>query len=298
MHDFLSLIPELAAHKTTATRLRPLPGAPTAAQSSVGGPLLWPADEPWPVCTGPHQPAMELRWHADVADERRLSDLRASRELTAEEAARLAGASNEAVVDFGPDHPVELIPVAQLRRADLPDFVGPDDADLAQVLWCPMDHPDQDYCPKVEVRYRHEGDVTPLPPREDTGLVSEDYVPRPCIVRPAQVTQYAHYKALPAELLAKIEDLDDEALDDYADFSTSRGFKVGGFPDWSMSDPEDMACEECATPMRLLLVADGWEDVDDEDRTPTGIQIGRGVNLNIWVCPTGLPHPTRTRMQH
>ncbi len=32
----------------------PDPGAPTWWDSSVGGPLLWLADEPWPHCEGPH----------------------------------------------------------------------------------------------------------------------------------------------------------------------------------------------------------------------------------------------------
>jgi hypothetical protein len=31
--------------------LHPRTGTPTIADSSIGGPLLWPADEPWPMCT-------------------------------------------------------------------------------------------------------------------------------------------------------------------------------------------------------------------------------------------------------
>ncbi|XIE78158.1 hypothetical protein AB6O49_08145 [Streptomyces sp. SBR177] len=48
--DITVPFPELSAYARTATRLHPCPGTPTAADSSVGGPLLWPAAEAWPVC--------------------------------------------------------------------------------------------------------------------------------------------------------------------------------------------------------------------------------------------------------
>ncbi|WP_433262055.1 hypothetical protein ACQPWR_21770 [Micromonospora vinacea] len=56
--DITALFPELREHSITATRLHPRPGAPTVTDSSVGGPLLWPADEEWPVCddAGAHEP--------------------------------------------------------------------------------------------------------------------------------------------------------------------------------------------------------------------------------------------------
>lgn len=56
--DITALFPELREHSRTATRLHPRPGAPTVMDSSVGGPLLWPADEVWPVCddAGAHEP--------------------------------------------------------------------------------------------------------------------------------------------------------------------------------------------------------------------------------------------------
>src|SRR5262249_6720429 len=47
--DIALLFPELLLYSTTATRLHPRPGEPTADDSSVGGPLYWPAAEPWPV---------------------------------------------------------------------------------------------------------------------------------------------------------------------------------------------------------------------------------------------------------
>ncbi len=55
--DVAALFPELAGQSRTTVRLHPRRGAPTAADSSMGGPLLWPADEPWPHC--------EARQHDD-----------------------------------------------------------------------------------------------------------------------------------------------------------------------------------------------------------------------------------------
>ncbi|MCW8382252.1 YwqG family protein [Streptomyces justiciae] len=52
------LIPELAGHARTTTLLYPRAGTPGVRDSSVGGPLLWPADEPWPVCPGAGHDAM------------------------------------------------------------------------------------------------------------------------------------------------------------------------------------------------------------------------------------------------
>jgi hypothetical protein len=61
--DIAALLPELAPLARTAVRLHPRPGHPTADESSVGGPVLWPAGEPWPTCAehaGPVVPVVQL----------------------------------------------------------------------------------------------------------------------------------------------------------------------------------------------------------------------------------------------
>ena len=52
--DIAEVLPQLAPLARPAVRLHPRPGAPSRGDSSVGGPLLWPASEPWPYCDGPH----------------------------------------------------------------------------------------------------------------------------------------------------------------------------------------------------------------------------------------------------
>ena len=42
--------PEFVGRARTTVRLHPRSGSPGPEDSSLGGPLLWPADEPWPVC--------------------------------------------------------------------------------------------------------------------------------------------------------------------------------------------------------------------------------------------------------
>ncbi|QLE75271.1 hypothetical protein FGW37_30045 [Streptomyces rectiverticillatus] len=47
--DITAVFPQPAPPARTATRLPPRAGAPSPHDSSVGGPLLRPADEPWPA---------------------------------------------------------------------------------------------------------------------------------------------------------------------------------------------------------------------------------------------------------
>jgi len=155
--DITELFPELRGHSATATRLHPRPGAPTAADSSIGGPLLWPADEIWPTCSdGDHHYVFQLQTPVMV---------RRSREIYAAARARAAATGNDYTltdeereqlpdIDFSEprsllNQPIPMVPVAQLYRRDVPDFVGPDGADLLQVLWCPLDHPEEGYNPRA-----------------------------------------------------------------------------------------------------------------------------------------------------
>ncbi|WBB91316.1 hypothetical protein [Verrucosispora sp. WMMC514] len=50
--DMDAVFPQLRGFARTTIRLHPRKGSPSVEQSSVGGPLLWPADEPWPTCDG------------------------------------------------------------------------------------------------------------------------------------------------------------------------------------------------------------------------------------------------------
>jgi hypothetical protein len=112
--DIAAVFPELLAYSRTTTRLHPRPGAPGRADSSVGGPLLWPAGEPWPACTESHAEAVAV----GVAEERRRRAVLAAAwarvrpgsctlELTAEE----RGLIQAEPADLGPG-PVPMLAAA------------------------------------------------------------------------------------------------------------------------------------------------------------------------------------------
>ncbi|MGW0606700.1 hypothetical protein [Streptomyces sp. NPDC002640] len=151
--DVEAYFPELAPHRREALRLHPRAGEPSYRDSSLGGPLLWPAEEDWPVCG-------DAEAHADLGQ----------------------GVPAEAGVP--------LVPLLQIHRAEAPGTPFPDGCDLLQVLWCPFDHDPQD-CPHPVVRWRAAeavGEVRPTPPAPADAI--EEYLPRPCVLHPERVTEY------------------------------------------------------------------------------------------------------------
>ncbi|MEV0644949.1 hypothetical protein AB0I28_06760 [Phytomonospora sp. NPDC050363] len=294
INDFEKRVPELAEYRTTATRLRPRRGTPGVRESSVGGPLLWPAEEEWPVCEDAHE---ELRQTGgrlcspdDVHTARALLAARGRGAPTDEERAALAAVTEghpAGILAHG--GPVPLIPVAQLFQRDIPDYFGPPGTDLVQVLWCPLDH---DYwTPEVSVFWRtaaEVGEVLAEPPQP--AALHDEYLPNPCVVTPEQVTEYEYWELLPEPLRAKT------SSDEYEAVSVARGWKAGGFTAWNLTGPAELPCDDCGSPMRLLLAADPWEPDAEEDK-PTGIMIGRGYTLWIRVCRTDPTHPVHAAMQ-
>jgi len=317
--DITGLFPELRDYSATATRLHPRPGKPTSADSSVGGPLLWPADGPWPVCTdGDTHYVFQLRTPATV---------RRSREIIAAAQARATASGSRYSLsdeeraelpryDFSEprellSQPVPLVPVAQLYRRDIPDFAGPDGADLLQVLWCPLDHPDAGYNPRVRVYWRRSADVGKrLDAAPEPAVVHGTYLPVPCVLHPEQVREYQYGGLLPAELDTRITAWEEETGHSYQyDLSLAPGWKAGGFANWSLTDPYPMNCADCGTTMTLLFTADSgewdggsesWrpaEEPADAPHNPAGVTIGRGYSLYVFRCPASYGHPLATAMQ-
>ncbi|WP_027344174.1 hypothetical protein [Hamadaea tsunoensis] len=320
--DLTALFPELAAYATTSTRLHPRPGTPAVGDSSVGGPLLWPADEPWPMCEdGDTHYVDELLPPSSVRRARTVYAAATARaaatgqpyELTDAERAELPDDSApESLVE----QPIPFVAVAQLYRRDIPDFAGPQDADLLQILWCPLDHPDTGYNPSVTAYWRRSSEVgrlldqAPEPP-----VVNENYLPTPCVLHPEQVREHPYPGLLPDDLQARIaawerEHGNGQGPSYHYDLSLAPGWKVGGFANWSLTDPYPMNCAECGATMTLLFTADSgewqggdagtWRPVEETGDTsvgPTDIVIGRGYALYVFRCPVSFQHPVATTMQ-
>lgn len=333
--DVEELFPELAAHRGTTTRLHPRPGRPEMADSSVGGPLLWPAGEPWPVCTEAH-PHARGRLPADIHRQRQILAAAWQREPntgpTDDERQLLDRLGQKhRVEDAGPADALPLIGVAQLYRRDVPDLLaGPDDCDLLQVFWCPFDaHGPTGHGILLDLRWRRSWEVDHAlakPPQPQ--LVGFDgYLPEPCVLHPEQVATYPFAGLLPEELCARIdaweEALEEEAehtADDDAptpvgyqyDLSIPPGWRVGGFASWHTTDPAPMNCRTCQAPMRLLLTIDSsewdggsgsWKPLEEQNlpphpfATPTQVTVGRWGELNIFACPEDPRHPHRWSIQ-
>ncbi|MGW4687055.1 hypothetical protein ACWEPM_19440 [Streptomyces sp. NPDC004244] len=283
--DVTAVFPRLAPLARTATRLHPRRGTPSVHGSSIGGPLLWPADEPWPHCDAPHE-----------GEERALAELRLEQRIRASEAMHPDGAprvpqytpEEQAVLDrLNSDEtwhdstwlegPVALIPLAQLYTRDIPELRPPahGGADLLQVLWCPFDHPPEHYMPRTVLVWRSAAAVTEIltsPP--EPPLVVEEYLPEPCVLAPEQVTEYPSPMELSGELREQIGDWSrwqaagagvDSSYAPYpgsfygSHLSVAPGWKVGGWPMWGYTDPAPRSCPACDTPMDPLLSIDTFE---------------------------------------
>ncbi|MGW4704147.1 hypothetical protein [Streptomyces sp. NPDC004285] len=276
--DITVPFPELRAYARTATRLHPRPGAATAADSSVGGPLLWPADEAWPVC--------RERGHGGRPD-------------------RHDGS------------PLPLLALAQFHAHDVPDLAAfaPRGRDLLQVLWCPFDgHEDgglSDFGPSTRLFWRRAADVTdPLRVQPAPSVVAHArYVPKPCVLHPEQIVEYPWADYLPPALVERIDAWEDAfqervgaAAPTYQyDLSLAPGWKIGGWDSWHRTDLVRVHCEACRAEMRLLLTLDATEGQASwgpfpPAGSPTGVAAGRD-EYRAFVCPADPAHPHRMSTQ-
>jgi hypothetical protein len=307
LHDVTALFPGIAACARTATRLHPVPGCPAPGASHIGGPALWPAGEPWPVCTDEHLVSVETPVPAAIRTEIDAARQRPGFAGYAEAIARLAaeipgfeGVNRRTGQALGRDRrtePTALVPVAQLRAADVPDLAPPPGADLLQVLWCPNDHDTvEGLAPAVSVRWRAEAGLgVASPPAAVVG--QPRYVPRPCVLRPEQVVEYPWWQELPPDLGLAVREWDERHRGRYhRQLATAPGWKVGGYAPWPTTDPVPAWCDHCGGALRQLLQVDSgeWGDAvrwrpaeagPDADPEPTGVVAGVNGLCRILACP-------------
>ncbi|MBO1330216.1 hypothetical protein [Streptomyces sp. VRA16 Mangrove soil] len=288
--------PELAPYGLPAARLHPRPGTPTVRDSSVGGPPLWPADEPWPTCAGPHPEPMDLGPRAEDASHAALHQV-----IAALGARPVPGAA-----------PVPLVPVLQLRRSDAPGTYFPGDADLLQILWCPRQHAEASDGLRPAVFWRRAAEVTPGPARPTAEPGPR--VPVPCAVHPEELVEFPWMEQgygytvgpspLPGALQRRIHawDADRARGLDYHALAVAPGWKVGG---WDLTHP---VCD-CGTTMVMLFQTsqyeflDGtWAPRDDPGfpwgdpgdaaaQQPTGVRLGGDRCAMVHLCPADPDHP-------
>ncbi|GHO93259.1 hypothetical protein KSF_033070 [Reticulibacter mediterranei] len=328
--DIAAVFPELAPLARTTTRLHPRPGNPTSWESSVGGPLLWPIDDPWPYCEEPHFHGESLKTLADVRLQRDM--LTAAWKRPRQPGVNLLTPEEDAIIKriqaghSWTDEPIAMIPVAQLYARDIPDLHPPPGCDLLQVLWCPFGHDDENL-PRVKLVWRSSSIVTSLlsNPPQPVAVESEDYVPEPCVVHPEQIIEYPALSDLDEALREQIKAWQEreKPIADVGSFaysfglSVAPGWKVGGWTSFSFRDAEPAICS-CGTQMQPLLRIDStewdggsgsWIPIEDQALNrnpdtsytrpwePVMVTIGRSYTMQIYTCPASVDHPPVAWMQ-
>ncbi|GAA4910665.1 hypothetical protein LX16_2678 [Stackebrandtia albiflava] len=303
--DMEERYPFLAAYRRTAVRLHPRPGNPGVTDSSVGGPLLWPADEPWPVCEDTDHDETPYATIADVRRERlliatrNLEQARGGDGAAHHEAFLALRRSSRARVPEGSGG--GFIGVAQLFARDVPDLPRPAGTDLLQVLWCPYTHEREEYLPSVRLVWRDSAAVTtPIEDPSPTVWAGEPgYVPESCVVHPEPVPEYPLAMWAGTPTLDGLEDYDDE-------WAVTHGWKVGGWGGYcGYTDIDLPECGCGAVTEPLLTVGNGewsthdgrWRPVEDDEFTPTlahptdwepvRTHIGRAYMMQIFRCGAG-----------
>ncbi len=187
--DVEALFPELAAYRGTTRRFHPRPGSLTMSVSSVGGPMPWAADEPWPMCgeaygrgRGRRPTDIHQCWRILAAAWAPGTDpgpTEEERELLAELRLehRLPWASET-------DSLPPLIGLSQLYRRDVPDLpAGPDDCDGLQVFWCLFNaHRPSRYDLELHLHWRRSLEVGEAlaTPSQPLVVRPDGFVPEPC----------------------------------------------------------------------------------------------------------------------
>ncbi|MEU5536860.1 DUF1963 domain-containing protein [Streptomyces sp. NPDC020362] len=253
----------------TTVRLHPRPGAPTCEDSHIGGPLLWPAREPWPRCAAP-------------------------------DCDQYGGIPMVAVAQLkATDFPEIAFPAG----ADLLQILW-----CVGYHCCPQHAPCHVVWRRsADVTSTLEDPPVPDLEGELPGFY-ESSIPRPCVLHPERITEYPWHEELPEDLWARLQACD-ESRELYEEVATAPGFKVGGSMDWSVSDMPALDCVTCGARTGLLLQVDSfegdgrWCPLEDrhlvygtpgyEERIgPTGVDIGRGGSHGgFFVCSSDPQHP-------
>ncbi len=215
-------MPGLAALARTVVGLRPRRGAPGVRDSHVGGPMLWPVDEPWPYCAdADHGSADEPVPMVTVA------------QLYAADVCEIAFPEGTDLV--------QIVWCPEPHDLPKPSFLGKD----CRIYW------------RRSAEVVHGPQVQP--DAWEHWDAEWDEVPQPCTVHPELVVEYPWWQELPAELQKQLED-SKELHDLYWQESLTAGWKIGGSKSWASSDmPESLDCPECSAPLVLLLQVDSYE---------------------------------------
>ncbi|WP_326565718.1 hypothetical protein VSH64_28075 [Amycolatopsis rhabdoformis] len=261
----------LAPYARTTVRLHPAAGEPTARESHVGGPLLWPAGESWPTCPVTWPPQVEATddgWTGGHPD----------------------------------DEPVpSMIGAAQFFKEDFPELPFPEGTDVAQVLLCPTHHEGRHvFGPAIRVVWRDSAAVTDLAEVPEPPEVADDeLLPEPRTLRPCRFDEFPGLDEFSKE---QRTELDLPALRDDVEYELGQFSKIAGWTAWYAGSPWELDCRECGARLQQAIALATQEDempcgCDVEDDEEAGWEIGRQGSLNVFLCPTDPTHPVKVRIE-
>lgn len=299
--DITAVFPELRDLAVTAIRLHPRNGQPGTQDSSLGGPLLWPADEPWPTCEEPHSldsvrvPVGIRTWREA---EEWVATFGGQAELITSQI-RPDGGPMLAILNGSRHPPCPMVGVLQVYARDVPELPFPHGTDLFQLLWCPNDHAEPWHGPRPVAAWRRAPSVTdllidPPPPTFDDPYNAIVYRPAPCVLHPERVTEYPNPYDLPDALRERVQAWDEEQDADrpYLRWlSTAPGTKLLGHPGW-IQGPTWPVCL-CGRRMTHLATiasteysdAGRWQSPDlPFGSQPHGILIGDAGDMYLFTC--------------
>ncbi|MFC4062359.1 DUF1963 domain-containing protein [Planomonospora corallina] len=273
------LFPELAGQSRTTVRLHPRRGAPAVTDSSMGGPLLWPAGEPWPHC--------EARRHDDPSGLWGRVAMVPILQLYARDVPELPFPAG-----------TDLCQVLWCPVTHEPDYVP-----VVRVVWRDS-RPVTDVLGEVPAPIESEEEYLPVP----CVLSPERVREYPSVWElPAKL-----YK----KVAAWDESADNPGEWSYQyHLSTAPGTKVGGWVDWDQGSLS-MECDH-GHEMRHLLTIASWEHDGASCRTwtpveerhllgpyqvpeilePAGIMIGDAGSMYLFTCVECPGHPVMAASQ-
>jgi hypothetical protein len=262
--DIPELYPSLLSLGRPTTLLNWTPGEAAIRESSMGGHLLWPRSEPWPVC------------------ERRHGHLASTGFVEKDE-------SNEPKA--------HLVALLQLRASDVPTIRFPEGMDLVQILWCPALHMEGGV-PAPVIYWRDTAQVSDALDRHPPVRESQsEGRPFPCVPAPEALLDFPDPIDLPADAARQAfgdDDPEDEA-DTYAELVRDRwADKAGGYP-YCPQELCQPCCPECSMEMSLLVQL--FSQRLALGAAGSRVQFGRGERMAIFMCTTCPGTPTVHNVQ-
>ncbi|MBW2733864.1 MAG: hypothetical protein JRH20_15865 [Deltaproteobacteria bacterium] len=189
------------------------------------------------------------------------------------------------------EHQIPFVPVLQLLKSFVPELPMPAGCDVFQLLWCPREHQEDSFLPKLMACWRKLGDIkggATLEPKYDDDAMGFEV--NECVLTREEVVEYPYLHSLSSEESDQIEAWEDghplqqslevEPLYQYL-LSTCPGTKVGGYPDFGGQD--DFSPKEDHW-QYLLTLADGeWDGGSKARWMPEGASWAEGHHVGTYL---------------